>query len=197
MTRLLGFCILISVAFSCYQSPQPTPRPHQYPRIEFPDRKYSPTEVDGCDFVVELPDYSKTQQKEFIFGEKPTHPCWFDIQFGPFNATVHLSYYPVLDQSGLDKLVEDAFTMAGKHNVKATFREEVEIENKSGTKGVAFKIEGPVASPYQFYVSDNKKHFLRGSLYFDQKVDRDSVQIVIDYIEEDIKHMISSLKWNG
>jgi gliding motility-associated lipoprotein GldD len=58
-----------------------------------------------------------------------------------------------------------------------------------------FKIEGPVASPYQFYITDGKSHFLRGSLYFDQKVNFDSLRPVIEFLKTDIEHLMASVKW--
>ncbi|MBK8548048.1 MAG: hypothetical protein IPL63_11950 [Saprospiraceae bacterium] len=87
-------------------------------------------------------------------------------------ASVHCNYVEISKENTLDKLVNDAFTIAGKHNIKANGRTESIIKNDNGVKGLFFDIDGPVAMPVQFYLTDNTKHFFRGSLYFNAKVNR-------------------------
>jgi hypothetical protein len=44
-------------------------------------------------------------------------------------------------------------------------------------------------------VSDGKRHFLRGALYFNDKTEIDSIQPIFDFIKADIYKMIESTKW--
>ena len=83
---------------------------------------------------------------------------------------------------------------ASKHNIKASYREEFEIKTREAS-GMIFKINGPVATPYQFYISDSTNHFFRGSLYFDAKVDYDSIAPVVTFLEKEVDHMLRSLVW--
>jgi len=85
--------------------------------------------------------------------------------------------------------------MASKHNVKASFREERVLKSKTGSAGLMFKINGPVATPFQFYMTDSTRHFLRGSLYFDVKVNQDSISPIVAFIEEDLNTMLNSIEW--
>ena len=62
--------------------------------------------------------------------------------------------------------------------------------------GVMNNLQGPVASPYQFFASDSASHFLRGSLYFDHAPNPDSLQPSLAHIEKDIVHLIETLAWN-
>lgn len=121
--------------------------------------------------------------------------CWFDVSFRTLNATLFCSYYEMNAERTYEKLVEDAYTMVSKHNPKATFRDEQRIEREDGSHGMIFLIDGPVASPYQFYLTDSTRHFLRGSFYFDNKVQRDSIEPVLEFIMSDIERMIATVDW--
>jgi gliding motility-associated lipoprotein GldD len=64
--------------------------------------------------------------------------------------------------------------------------------------GVLYEIKGAeAASTLQFYVTDSLSHFLRGALYFNVSPNNDSLAPVIDFIEEDIRHMIGTLNWEN
>jgi gliding motility-associated lipoprotein GldD len=58
-----------------------------------------------------------------------------------------------------------------------------------------FDIKGDAASPLQFLATDSARHFLRGSLYFYARPNRDSLAPVIDYIKTDVVHLIETLEW--
>lgn len=187
--------VTLLFVLSCQEKQNNQPRPRQYPKIIFPEKSYHVVKVEDCDFAIDLPDYSQIKKKENLLEEEPGHPCWFDIHFTPFNATVHMSYYHVRSPEGYEELVDDAYTMVEKHNVKATFRAEYDVNNSTGSTGKIFSIDGPVASPYQFFITDKTNNFLRGSLYFDEKINRDSVQVIIDFLKTDIEHLMNTISW--
>jgi gliding motility-associated lipoprotein GldD len=58
-----------------------------------------------------------------------------------------------------------------------------------------YSIDGDAASQAQFYVTDSVKHFVTGSLYFNQKPNFDSIMPAASYIKSDIKRLMESLKW--
>ncbi|MFZ1751381.1 MAG: hypothetical protein WAU01_14370, partial [Saprospiraceae bacterium] len=159
---------------SCQEEQIKLPKPHMYPRVHYPVKNYVLFDTLQCDFVFRFPDYGHIVKDSFIFEGEPEHPCWFDIQSEQLNTSIHCSYYRVSPKKSLSSLINDAFTIAGKHNVKANYRKETVIDNQYGVKGMIFDIEGPVASPTQFYLTDGKNHFFRGSLYFNSKVNPDS-----------------------
>jgi len=187
--------LIVWLLFACDDSVRPQPRPHQYPKVEFPKRSLQNFKSEDCPFSFELPIYATIEKKELLFDEVKANPCWFDIVIELFDASIHCSYYKIDQDHTLERLVNDAYTMASKHNVKASHREEYELKNKSGSAGIAFKILGPVATPYQFYITDSTEHFLRGSLYFNSKMDRDSLLPMITFLEEDIDVMINTIDW--
>jgi gliding motility-associated lipoprotein GldD len=165
-----------------------------YPRIEWPTRVDTALREDYCSFTFQYPDYFAYSKNATFFDEKPIHPCWFNLNSKALNCTMHWSYYPIDKKNTFDSLRQDAFALAGKHNIKAEYRKESLIENGE-IKGLIFEIDGPVACPIQFYITDEKKHFVRASLYFNAKVNPDSTKVVYDFIKEDILKMIESIEW--
>ncbi len=193
MKPIVFILILVFIFISCQEEQRATPRPHMYPKIDFPQREIKMMNLASCPFKAAIPTYTTIEKKEDSFKKEAVHPCWFDMEFTSLGATVHCSYYAIEPERNLASLIDDAYTMASKHNVKASFREEIEIKNQHEATGLIFSIEGAVASPYQFYITDSKRHFLRGSLYFDEKVDRDSVGPIISFLKEDIDAFLSTV----
>jgi hypothetical protein len=59
-------------------------------------------------------------------------------------------------------------------------------------------IEGSgAASPCQFFLTDSSTHFVRGALYFDFQPNNDSLAPVIKLIENDIRELVGTLKWEA
>ena len=70
--------------------------------------------------------------------------------------------------------------------------------NNPGKKvyGALYHIEGNVATPLQFVLTDSVSHFLRASLLFDAVPNQDSIVPVLNYIKEDVIRLIESFEWN-
>ena len=171
------------------------PKARMFPKVVYPEKNMTAFDTSLCNFTFRLPDYCNIVRDSFIFDGKPSHPCWFDIQISALNASIHCSYYTITKSKTLSGLINDAFYIAGKHNIKANYRKESIIYTPQGIKGVLFDIEGPVASPVQFYLTDEKNHFFRGGLYFNSKVNPDSTAPMLTFIKTDIDSLISSFKW--
>jgi gliding motility-associated lipoprotein GldD len=189
------FCCIAIFIISCENNVAKTPKPRMFPRVIYPEKTYSSFDTSICNFTFRIPNYSKIVKDSFIFEGAPTHPCWFDIEIKDLNATLHCSYYEITEKKNLSELINDAFNIAGKHNIKANYRKETVINNTSGVKGILFDIEGPVASPVQFYLTDEKMHFFRASLYFNSKVNPDSTAPVLQFLKADVDSLISTFNW--
>jgi gliding motility-associated lipoprotein GldD len=61
--------------------------------------------------------------------------------------------------------------------------------------GTVFHVEGDVASPLVFYLTDSTDNFLYGALYFDVRPNSDSLAPVTDRIRADMQHMAATLAW--
>jgi gliding motility-associated lipoprotein GldD len=100
-------------------------------------------------------------------------------------------------KADLPKLAEDARTLAMKHMPKASGIRQIAFSDPSrNVYGLVYEINGMgAASPYQFYLSDSSRNFLRGSLYFDAIPNNDSLAPVIAFVKEDIQHLLETIRW--
>jgi gliding motility-associated lipoprotein GldD len=58
-----------------------------------------------------------------------------------------------------------------------------------------YEITGNAASHLQFHVTDSTKNFIKGALYFYAKPNYDSILPAVNYIKEDILHLVETLEW--
>ncbi|WP_235298541.1 gliding motility lipoprotein GldD [Portibacter marinus] len=194
MRWILAVFVLVNV-WACDSEEVYNPKPRSFPKINFPERNYVTFDKDYCDFTFEYPDYANVEKEQFFFGDQPVDECWFDLHLEPFNGDLHCSYIPLQDRAHFDKMVNDAFTMVGKHNIKAQYRDDFPIE-KGDVSGMLFELQGDVASNFQFYLTDSTDHFFRASLYFNSKVFPDSIAPIYNFVKEDMLHMIETFEWN-
>ncbi len=167
-----------------------SPKPRGYFRIDFPEKKYKLYESD-CPYQFEIPVYSVATPNN----QKGSEPCWVNLEFKKFNATVYLSYKKV--ENNIAKYLDDSHEFANRHQIKASGVEQIAIQRDSvKVYGLLFDISGNAASSLQFYLTDSTKHFLRGSLYFNSVPNVDSLKIVIDFLKTDILHLIQTTRWN-
>lgn len=181
--------------FSCKENQTNTPKPKMYPRVDFPEQSYEPFLLDVCNFTFQKPAYTEVKTGIKFFDEESSHPCWFDLDLAAFNGSIHFSYNQINTSKTLDKLVSDAFRIAEQHNTKAEYREEIPILNKNGVSGLLFNLEGPVASPINFFMTDTVNHFVRASLYFNASVDPDSIAPILDFVTKDVQQILGTFEW--
>ncbi|MEL6865995.1 MAG: hypothetical protein AAFP19_16330 [Bacteroidota bacterium] len=187
--------LLILIFNACGTEMSISPKPRGFPKVIYPEKTYQTFKGNYCDFAFEYPTYARIQQDTLFFDEAPTHPCWFDILIPDFDARVHCSYHAINQRNTFEKLREDAFKLANKHNVKASYIDEFPIKKPNEVSGFAFSIEGPAASPFQFFLSDEKNHFIRGSLYFDTQARPDSLAPILDFVKKDLMQLINTFEW--
>lgn len=201
IVKLSIFFILLVVSVMCFTACKdevvPIPKPRMYPRVDFPDRAYQRYDTAHCDFQFEYPKYASISQGKYQYTGQPANDCWFNMEIPALNAALYCDYTSINDEDNLNSLINDAFKIVGKHNIKANYREEEVILNDQGVGGLLFGISGPVATPYQFFLTDSTSHFFRGSLYFNSKVNPDSMRIIHEFVKEDIDHMIETFRWKS
>ncbi len=185
--------LFISINFilsGCRGDDDFTPRPRGYYRIDMPQKQYHAYDTTSCPFAFNYPVYATVIPDT----ERMAEPCWMDIYYPQFKATLYLSYKSV--NNNISKLTEDYYTLANKHIPKASGMRDLEIrlpEHK--VYGVYSEIKGPAASPTQFYLTDSAKHFIRCSLYFYAEPKPDSIAPVLEFINKDIDVMINTFRW--
>ena len=196
MKKLFLVCFAAILWGACEQDIA-IPKPHAYPKVNYPERGYKPFEANYCQFGFEQPVYAQLERDTTFFDAKAGSDCWFNLSVPSLNATIHCSYYAVTDAARFDKLVSDAVELVNKHNLKASFIEEIQFQHATNkVYGMIYNIEGPAASPYQFYATDSTHHFLRGALYFRTQARPDSLAPVVEFMKKDVNHLVETLKWN-
>ncbi len=174
------------------------PRPRGYFRISLPDKEYT----SGGDtlfsyykmpFAFEYPVYSVPgPDTETIRGDG-----WYNIDFPRFRARIYLTYRTI--NNDLPELIEQTYTMNVKNHIsRADAIDEQMIRNDAEKiYGILYDLKGNTATAIQFYVTDSTRNYLRGSLYFDAVPNADSLAPVIDFLKEDVIHLIGTLKWRN
>ena len=173
-----------------------TPKPRGYFKIEFPSHQYQSFNEPGFPYSFEYPVYAHIVRDTSFFEVKPENPYWINIDFPQFNARIYMSYKEI-GVNSFSKLKDDAYKMSYKHSYKATSIEDSIMKTPLGVSGIFFTVGGNAATAKQFFVSDSTKHFLRGALYFNSAPNEDSLGIVNQFLQEDMKHLVNTLQWKN
>ena len=188
---LLYFLILFCFT-SCAENY--TPKPRGYFRIALPEKKY--VKLDSIyPYSFEYPVYAKITNDPL----SPQQKNWITINFPQLKGSLHVSYKPIKSKADLNVYIEDSRALALKHMPKSSGINYIRIEdNNNKIYGLAYDIKGSTAaSPYQFYLTDSTRHFLRASLYFETIPNNDSLQPVIQFVKKDIEHLVETMKWKN
>lgn len=205
----LFFVFLIMSCNSNYTS-----KKEGYFKIDFPRKQYTTFNEPGYPYTFEYPVYARIAKDSSYFAEGAKNPYWINIEFPTFNGTIFISYkkiggtsvYKVKnpdrityhDSVGVNdfhKMVDDSYNLTYKNDVKAYSIEDSVMHTPNDITGVFFKVSGNVATAKQFFLTDTTSHFLRGALYFDATPNEDSLRPVNAFLQQDMKHLINTLKW--
>lgn len=187
MKQLIIFSLLF--IFTSCEDKLMIPKPPTYLRLELPDHKYNLFN-DDCPYSFPLSDLYSV--KSVSNGVEET--CHKDINLGPLNGAIHLTYIDMVEPLGTYiNFVNDKID---EHKIKATAINDMQIiipENKMYC--TFFELEGNVASPFQFYMTDSVDNFASGVIYFNSRPNYDSIKPTLDYLKVDLEHMINNFQW--
>jgi gliding motility-associated lipoprotein GldD len=172
------------------------PKPTGYFRIDLPEKNYTLFD-QGKDiknhmpFTFEYPEYGRLNLQMDDEGD----PGWFNIEFPEFKAKIYLTYKSV--SNSFDTLIGETYKMnVVNHISKAeAIKEELINYPEHRVYGILYDLKGNTASACQFYVIDSINNYLRGSLYFAAEPNADSLAPVINFLRDDILHLIETIKW--
>jgi len=207
---LFPFYFLHSACNSTYTS-----KKTGYYKINFPERKYTVFQKEGFPYSFEYPVYAQVVKDSTYFDSDLQNPFWINLDFPQLGARIFLSYkavggkstYKVKQPNGsykdslgnnvFDLMVNDAFKLTSKNESVATSIKDSLFRTKNGITGVFFRVGGNAATTKQFFMSDTTKNFFRGALYFDVTPNADSLRPVVDFLQQDIDHLINTFKWTN
>jgi len=208
---LLVVVTLLSILAGCNNTYLPKPR--GYFKIGFPERAYQKFDQPEFPYSFEYPVYADIVKDSSFFEAKPENPFWINVDFPRFQGRIYISYnriggktlFKVKNKQGVyadsagvnsfERLMKGSYELTFKHTYKASSIEDSVFRTQNGVEGIYFTIGGNAATSNQFLVTDTVKHFLRGALYFDATPNEDSLSVVNHFLEQDMKHLINSLRW--
>ena len=184
-----------------------------YFKIDLPEKKYVLFDEPGMPYSFEYPAYASIVKDSTYFDANPENDYWRNIDFKKLNAKIFLSYKSVggkalykvktangsyKDSTGInlyDKMINDAFNLTNKNDDVATSKKDSLFTTANKVSGLLFKLGGNAATQRQFFMTDTTKNFIRGALYFYASPNADSVKPVVDFIQQDIDHLITTFRW--
>jgi hypothetical protein len=122
-----------------------------------------------------------------------TDSCVFDIYFPELGCTWHTTVEELGAGYNYQAAYEKYREMIHRHSSKGRIYESV-IQTGLGS-GRFFEIYGEVPTSAQFYFSDSSRYSIETSFYFETALENDSLQPVIDHVKQDLRHLISTLRW--
>jgi gliding motility-associated lipoprotein GldD len=191
--KAFGFLLVVVSGFIACNSDY-TIRQKGYFKIDFPKHEYRSFDAPGYPYTFEYPVYANVVKDSTFFGDETENGYWINIDFPRFGGRIYMSYKEV-GKTNFEKLVNDAYKMTFKHTSKASEITDSLMRTPMGVTGMFFQVGGNAATARQFFVTDSVNHFLRGALYFDATPNEDSLGVVNDFLQEDMKHLINTLRW--
>jgi len=167
------------------------PKPKGFNRIELPTNEFRVL-PDSFPYQFEYSTHAKILKDSSWIAE----PYWIDLYYPEFEASIQISYKPVKrSEELLKEYLATSYRLTSEHQVKAYAIEEAIMQTKLGETAVLAHLSGEVPSQYQFFSTDSTYHFIRGALYFNTATQNDSLRPVIDFMREDILHLLNTLYW--
>lgn len=162
------------------------PKPKAMLRLEYPEGSYAATDLD-CPYTFDQNNLSEI---------KENNDCSLVLDYPLMKGSIFLTYKKV--DGNLRELMIDAEKLTYEHVVKADqIYPKVYTHPEAGVYGMFYEVSGNAASQSQFYVTDSINHFVTGSLYFYAKPNYDSILPAAKYLENDIRRIMESLRWNN
>jgi gliding motility-associated lipoprotein GldD len=166
----------------------PIPKPRGYFRIDMPEPRFAAWSDTGVVWM-EVPEAARIALRQ-----RRGEARWYDLRYSALRGTVHLTWSPV--NGDLSRLIEDAHIFKRTHQSKAArIDSERLLRPEDRVFGTLFKVEGDVASPFVFYLTDSTDNFLYGALYFDVPPNADSLAPVTERVRADMHHLATTLRW--
>jgi len=187
---LASLCLLL-VAIGCKKEATFMPKPKGFHRIELPAHEYIQL-PDEYPYSFELSKHTKILPDTSFMAE----PHWIEVHYPDLNCTISVSYKDIMNnRDSLIAYFNTSHKLTNKHHIKATAIHDIITQTPNGDVAVLFELEGDIPSPFQYFVTDSTKNFLRAALYFPTSTKNDSLAPVINYVKEDMLHMLNTTKW--
>lgn len=195
--KVLTLITLVAAAglmASCHHRNDETPKPQAYLRIDLPPHDYALCDTAALPFTFERNSLAALQWKE---NPDRSQDKWFTLQYPQYKGYLFLSYKHIHGPKELKAQVDTSYRFVEDNfHYSSGVDENTFVDRKHRLYGTTYHLKGQnVASTYQFWLTDSTSHFLRGALYIDVTPNNDSLAPVLTYLQDDINHLIESVRW--
>lgn len=192
LAALLLAVALLGGMGACRRGDDYTPKPKAYLRFSFPAHRYERYDTVALPFTFEHAAGSHVVIKKNDPDEK-----YVDILYPAYRGVVFLTYKPLRSPQALAGQTDTSYQLLKMHfNYTSGVEEDHYVDAAQQVYSTTYHLKGSnVASTYQFWATDSLHHFLRGSLYLDQTPNNDSLAPILEYLQEDLNHLIETLVW--
>lgn len=195
--KVLTLITLVAAAglmASCHHRNDETPKPQAYLRIDLPPHDYALCDTAALPFTFERNSLAALQWKE---NPDRSQDKWFTLQYPQYKGYLFLSYKRIHGPKELKAQVDTSYRFVEDNfHYSSGVDENTFVDRKHRLYGTTYHLKGQnVASTYQFWLTDSTSHFLRGALYIDVTPNNDSLAPVLTYLQDDINHLIESVRW--
>ena len=195
--KVLTLITLVAAAglmASCHHRNDETPKPQAYLRIDLPPHDYALCDTAALPFTFERNSLAALQWKE---NPDRSQDKWFTLQYPQYKGYLFLSYKHIHGPKELKAQIDTSYRFVEDNfHYSSGVDENTFVDRKHRLYGTTYHLKGQnVASTYQFWLTDSTSHFLRGALYIDVTPNNDSLAPVLTYLQDDINHLIESVRW--
>jgi len=176
------YSLIIFFFISC--SEETLPKPKAFLNLEYKKPVYQ-------ELLLKRP-YAFEFSERVTIKDSPNN--WLKLEYPRLKASLDITYRKI--DKNLRELLVESEKLVFKHTSRA---EQISSNNYVNDKGMIYgtlyNITGNAASHIQFHITDSTNHFIKGALYFKIKPNYDSLLPAIDYIKNDIFHLMETFKW--
>ena len=188
MRNLIYICFIFILGCDNYWMPKQS----AFLRLDYSNPQYEQINNNEFPFLFETNNILSNISDINISNESID----FILKYDELNAQVNFQYKNIDSKETLDTYILDLKKTIETHSIMAnTVRIRDYVLEENDIYGRIFDLSGNVASPYQFYLTDNKNSIISGFVYFNIKPNYDSILPAINYIENDIINLIESFSW--
>lgn len=189
--NIIGLLLLSFIIFSaCTRSETYTPKPKGYFRIEMPSPKYK-TVSDSLNLLFfNINDNADCHYHAGVDTQR------YLLTYPGINAKLDLSIF-FGSSAELQETINDMRRLVSMiaRNPKSV-SEQTYNNPQTSVFGTVLFLDEESPSPVQFVLTDSISRVMRGSLYFECRMNADSLRPIADYLRADVIELIQSLNWN-
>lgn len=183
--------IVASTTFSACRRKY-TPLPDGYFRIDPYPASYQRTSLLQPFISFEVSDSATVALRNDTSLLK-NNVLWLDIRYPRYRATLYCSYH--LLRNNLDQLLAESKELVYRQSIRPdAIRAGSYEDDQQKIYATLYELSAESATPIQFVATDSTRYLLRGALYFDEPGKSDSIAPVVDYLTQEIIHLIESIE---